>query len=132
VSVPIYEKRNVEKCLILSTCNRVEVYAVSENVEDCVESIKGFLSDFHNVPVEDFSSHLYVSIGHLAIRHLFRVASSIDSLVIGEPQILGQVKQAYKIAPYSPQFAIPYAGKSIVFTNGSSLMAFTSLGSAQP
>lgn len=94
----LHKKRNVEECLILSTCNRVEIYAVSENVEDCVESIKGFLSEFHNVHIEDFSSHLYVSIGHMAIRHLFRVASGIDSMVIGEPQILGQVKQAYKIA----------------------------------
>lgn len=96
--VELFNKRQVEECLILSTCNRVEIYAVSEKVDDCVESIKEFLSEFHNVPVEEFSDNLYVSIGHMAVRHLFNVTSSIDSMVIGEPQILGQVKQAYKTA----------------------------------
>ncbi len=88
----------VGECAILSTCNRVEIYSVSENIDKCVESIKEFLSEFHNIPVEEFSPYLYISIGHMAVRHLFRVASSIDSMVVGEPQILGQVKDAYKIA----------------------------------
>ncbi len=96
--VELFTKRHVEECLILSTCNRVEIYAVSEKVDDCVESIKGFLSEYHNVPIESFSENVYVSIGHVAVRHLFNVTSSIDSMVIGEPQILGQVKQAYKTA----------------------------------
>ncbi len=94
----LYKKGYVEECLILSTCNRVEVYAVSENIEECVNSIKEFLAEFHNVPAEYFSEHLYISIGHIAVRHLFNVACSIDSMVVGEPQILGQVKQAYKTA----------------------------------
>lgn len=91
-------KGYVQECVILSTCNRVEVYAVSENIDECVESIRGFLSDFHRVPLDSFAHALYISIGHMAIRHLFGVASSIESMVIGEPQILGQVKQAYKTA----------------------------------
>jgi glutamyl-tRNA reductase len=94
----LHEKKNVEECLILSTCNRVEIYAVSENAEECVEEIKEFLSEFHGVPLEFFSPYLYVSVSHTAIGHLFRVASSLDSMVIGEPQILGQVKEAYRIA----------------------------------
>ncbi|HEX3036421.1 MAG TPA: glutamyl-tRNA reductase [Thermodesulfobacteriota bacterium] len=94
----LYKKASVEECLILSTCNRVEIYAVSENIDNCVEGIKEFLSEFHKVSPESFSSYLYISIGHMAIRHMFRVASSIESMVIGEPQILGQIKQAYKIA----------------------------------
>jgi len=94
----LYKKRYVEECLILSTCNRVEVYAVSENIEECIDSIKEFLSAFHDVPMDYFSERLDISIGHIAVSHLFNVASSIDSMVIGEPQILGQVKQAYKTA----------------------------------
>lgn len=91
-------KDHIEECAILSTCNRVEIYAVSENVESCLESIKTFLSEFHGIPEETFSPHLYYSIGHMAVRHLFNVASSIDSMVVGEPQVLGQVKGSYKIA----------------------------------
>jgi len=91
-------KDHIEECAILSTCNRVEIYAVSENVESCLESIKTFLCEFHGIPEETFSPHVYYSIGHMAVRHLFNVASSIDSMVVGEPQVLGQVKGSYKIA----------------------------------
>jgi glutamyl-tRNA reductase len=92
------KKRSIEECLILSTCNRVEVYAVSEDAETCVEDIKRFLSEFHNVKEEQFSSYFYTLTGRSAVRHLFRVASSLDSMVIGEPQILGQVKEAFRAA----------------------------------
>lgn len=91
-------QNHIEECVILSTCNRVEVYAVSENVELCLESIKRFISEFHNIPEERLSPYIYYSIGHMAVRHLFNVASSIDSMVVGEPQVLGQVKQSYKVA----------------------------------
>lgn len=91
-------QKHIEECVILSTCNRVEVYAVSENVELCLESIKNFISEFHNIPEERLSPYIYYSIGHMAVRHLFNVASSIDSMVVGEPQVLGQVKQSYKVA----------------------------------
>ncbi len=94
----LFAKRSVQECVILSTCNRVEVYAVSDNIEECVESIREFLSEFHRVSLDSFTNLLNISIGHMAIRHLFSVASSIESMVIGEPQILGQVKQAYKSA----------------------------------
>jgi glutamyl-tRNA reductase len=96
----LYARRSVQECVILSTCNRVEVYSVSDNIEECVESIREFLSDFHGVSLDSFAHLLNVSVGHMAIRHLFSVASSIDSMVIGEPQILGQVKQAYKSAVF--------------------------------
>ncbi|HEY7534569.1 MAG TPA: glutamyl-tRNA reductase [Thermodesulfobacteriota bacterium] len=91
-------ERNVEECLILSTCNRVEVYAVSENAEECIEEIKNFLSEFHKVSLNSFSPYLYLMLDQTAVRHLFMVASSLDSMVIGEPQILGQVKEAYRAA----------------------------------
>lgn len=94
----LIEKDHIEECAIISTCNRVEIYAVTENVELCLENIKHFLSEFHEVPQETLSPHIYYSVGHMAVRHLFNVASSIDSMVVGEPQVLGQVKQSYKIA----------------------------------
>ncbi len=94
----LFSKEYIEECLIVSTCNRVEVYAVSENPDTCVDSIKGFLSEFHSVPEETFSSYLYISTGNMAVRHLYKVASGIDSMVVGEPQILGQIKQAYQTA----------------------------------
>ena len=91
-------KNHIEECMIISTCNRVEVYAVSENAEGSVESVREFLSEFHSIPKDAFSPYLYVSIGHMAVRHLYKVVSGIDSMVVGEPQILGQIKQAYKSA----------------------------------
>ena len=94
----LQNKDHVEECAIISTCNRVEIYAVSENVELCLENIKSFLSEFHDVPQETLEPHIYYSIGNMAVRHLFNVASSIDSMVVGEPQVLGQVKESYKIA----------------------------------
>lgn len=94
----LIKKNHVEECAIISTCNRVEIYAATENVEFCLESIKDFLSEFHDVPRETLLPHIYYSIGHMAVRHLFNVASSIDSMVLGEPQVLGQVKQSYKLA----------------------------------
>jgi glutamyl-tRNA reductase len=88
----------VRENIILSTCNRVELYA---NVKDTVqgtEGIKKFLSDFHNIPGEILDKSLYVHDGGGAIRHIFRVASSLDSMVVGEPQILGQLKDAYEFS----------------------------------
>lgn len=88
----------VEECMVLSTCNRTEIYAATENADECVVSIKRYLSDTSGSEESVFSPHLYVNIGHMAVRHLYKVASGIDSMVLGEPQILGQVKGAYKKA----------------------------------
>lgn len=96
--VMLSSKQHVEECMIVSTCNRVEVYAFSENSDGCVESVKEFLSEFHSISQDVFAPYLYVSIGHMAVRHFYKVASGIDSMVVGEPQILGQIKQAYKTA----------------------------------
>jgi len=92
------ELPEVEEAIILSTCNRVELYA---NVRDTVrasESIKDFLSDFHNIKRESLDSGLYIYDGSNAVKHVFRVASSLDSMVVGEPQILGQLKAAFELA----------------------------------
>ena len=85
----------VSEGVILSTCNRVEVCALAEDGRRGAEAVERFLSSFHGMPREELSPHLYRLAGEDAVRHLFRVASSLDSMVLGEPQILGQVKDAY-------------------------------------
>ena len=87
-------RQEVNEALILSTCNRVEV--VAESADERL--IREFLCEFHQIPHESVSKHLYSFRNVEAIRHVFRVAASLDSMVIGEPQILGQVKEAYRIA----------------------------------
>ena len=81
--------------VILSTCNRVEVLAITNDMEKGVWQIKRFLSDFHSIPLEKLDEHLYVHLGEDAVKHLFRVGAGLDSMVMGEPQILGQVKDSY-------------------------------------
>ncbi|MBI5195228.1 MAG: glutamyl-tRNA reductase [Nitrospirae bacterium] len=88
----------VKENIILSTCNRVELYATVKDTVQGTEGIKKFLSDFHNIPKEVLDKSLYVHDGGVAIRHIFRVASSLDSMVVGEPQILGQLKDAYEFS----------------------------------
>lgn len=88
----------VKENIILSTCNRVEIYAGVNELEAGVESIKDFLSEFHTVPRDLLDKSLYIHKGQDAIRHMYRVASSLDSMVVGEPQILGQLKDAYDAA----------------------------------
>jgi glutamyl-tRNA reductase len=92
------ELPEVQEAIILSTCNRVELYA---NVSDTIkasESIKTFLSEFHNINKGALDNALYIYDNVNAVRHVFRVASSLDSMVIGEPQILGQLKDAFEFA----------------------------------
>jgi glutamyl-tRNA reductase len=85
----------LNEAVILSTCNRVEVLAITDDMEKGVWEVKRFLSDFHSIPLEDLDEHLYDYCGPQAVKHLFRVAAGLDSMVMGEPQILGQVKDAY-------------------------------------
>jgi len=89
---------DVEEGLIVSTCNRVEVYAVARDIAAGIARIKRFLADFHGLPYDVVEPHLYGYHGDNAVRHVFRVAASLDSLVVGEPQILGQIKSAYGYA----------------------------------
>jgi glutamyl-tRNA reductase len=84
--------------LIVSTCNRVELYAVSRDTDSGIAQLRRFLAEFHGLALEDLESHLYDQQGEAAIHHIFRVAASLDSMVIGEPQILGQIKTAYGYA----------------------------------
>jgi glutamyl-tRNA reductase len=86
----------VAEAMIVSTCNRVEVYAAVEGV-DALAGMQRYLMDARQLPPST-KAHLYLHEGEPALRHLFRVTASLDSMVVGESQILGQVKQAYAIA----------------------------------
>ncbi len=83
--------------VVLSTCNRAEIYAAGET-EATAEGVGRFFSEYHKLPHAAVAEHLYLRRGAEAARHLFRVAAGLDSLVVGEPQILGQVKAAYSTA----------------------------------
>ncbi|MBI3768274.1 MAG: glutamyl-tRNA reductase [Deltaproteobacteria bacterium] len=89
----------VHEAAIVSTCNRVEVVAcVDEEARGLDTKITEFLGAERNIARDEFASHLYVHCGRKGVRHLFRVAASLDSMVVGEPQILGQVKEHYEEA----------------------------------
>jgi glutamyl-tRNA reductase len=93
------------EAVILSTCNRVELYlarvldrATRATTPLDADAVCGFLADFHGVTAADIRPHVYVRENNDAVRHLFRVAASLDSLIVGEGQIAGQVKTAYELA----------------------------------
>lgn len=89
----------VREGLLLSTCNRVEVYAVVDELDAGYGRIQEFLADAHfSLSSEQLTPHLYWHTGDRAIGHLFRVAASLDSMIIGESQILGQLKDAFEVA----------------------------------
>jgi len=89
----------VKEGILLSTCNRVEVYSVVDDVDTGYGRIQEFLADTHlSLSSEQLTPHLYWHTGDRAIAHLFRVASSLDSMIIGESQILGQLKDAFEVA----------------------------------
>jgi glutamyl-tRNA reductase len=92
----VREEAGLGEAVILSTCNRVEVYGRSPSAS--VDAVAAFLASYHQRRLEDIAPHLYRLEGEAAVRHAFRVAASLDSMVMGEPQILGQVKEAYLVA----------------------------------
>jgi glutamyl-tRNA reductase len=89
---------DIAEGVIVSTCNRVEIYATTHDVAGGMARLKRFLADYHHISLETLEPHLYSHHGEAAIRHVFRVASSLDSMVVGEPQILGQIKTSYGYA----------------------------------
>lgn len=94
-------KRRFPQCeaMLLSTCNRTEIYmAPTVHAHPRAEDLIALLSELQSVPADDFRRHLYEKADHAAIDHLFAVACSLDSMVLGETQILGQVRQAYELA----------------------------------
>ena len=83
---------------ILSTCNRVEIYARANCHDSAIKSVKQFICDFHELSPVELEDHFYSYKNEEAVEHLFRVSSSLDSMILGEAQILGQVKDAYSLA----------------------------------
>jgi glutamyl-tRNA reductase len=90
----------LSEAVLLSTCNRVEIYTAAEQPEASPshEQVAQFMADFHGLPIYEIFDDLFERTGEDAVRHLFMVSASLDSMVVGEPQILSQVKQAYETA----------------------------------
>ncbi len=88
----------VREAAILSTCNRLEIYADVADFEAGIAQLKEFLTTYRNMRVDDFDKYLYTMLGAEAVEQLFRVASGLDSMLIGEPDILAQVKEALHLA----------------------------------
>ncbi|HTQ61671.1 MAG TPA: glutamyl-tRNA reductase [Candidatus Solibacter sp.] len=89
----------LEETLVLSTCNRSEIYGVPpESSHECAPGLSSFLSEFHSVRADVLGVSLYHHYDREAVRHLFRVAAGLDSMLLGEAEILGQVREAYRYA----------------------------------
>jgi glutamyl-tRNA reductase len=89
----------LEETLVLSTCNRSEVYGVPpETSHNCLSGLASFLSEFHSVGADILTNALYHHYDRQAVRHLFRVSAGLDSMLLGEAEILGQVREAYRSA----------------------------------
>ena len=87
------QKQLIQECIILSTCNRTEIYGVYTDLG--LDEIRNWLHDYFELPSQSLDTSLYLHQEHDAVRHIMRVASGLNSLVLGEPQILGQIKDAY-------------------------------------
>jgi glutamyl-tRNA reductase len=88
----------IEEIVYISTCNRMEIYFVSNDTRTCVKNISSAFEKILFIPECDFEKYLYIKYHKDAVRHLFKVASSLDSMVPGENEILGQIKEAYRIS----------------------------------
>ena len=91
-------RAEVAEAVILSTCNRTEVYAVASAQGGGVDAVIDFLATFHSLDRHELVRYLYIETGQAVVKHLFRVVASLDSMVVGEAQILGQTKEAYEHA----------------------------------
>jgi len=96
----LIQLEGINETVIFSTCNRVEIYIYSDNADkdSIVNRLKNFLSDFHHIEIRDFENYLYIYKNKETVEHLFKVTSGLDSMILGEPQITGQVKDSYEIA----------------------------------
>jgi glutamyl-tRNA reductase len=115
--------------VVLSTCNRSEIYVASSDPTRARQDLVEFLSHYHQVPRDVFLPHLFFYDDAEAARHLFRVSAGLDSLVVGEPQILGQVKDAFQAAAQR-QCTGPLLGKVFewAFGVGKRVRTETTLG----
>ena len=95
--------KRAQEAVIVSTCNRTEIYAFSDKPDDqsSAQNLQHWLAEFHALPSSAIEQHSYTYFDVDAVQHMMRVASGLDSLVLGEPQILGQVKQAFNDAKHT-------------------------------
>ncbi len=91
----LQQQKSILENIIISTCNRTEIYAVVDQLHTGRYYVKNFLAEWFNLPLESFSSHLIIQENDGAIEHLMRVSAGIDSMVLGETQILGQVRDSF-------------------------------------
>jgi glutamyl-tRNA reductase len=126
----IAARGSAREAAVVSTCNRAEVYAACDDPQAAREDLVRFLSEFHRIAPADLAPHLYHQTDLDAARHLFRVAAGLDSLVVGEPQILGQVKDAHAAAT-AAKTAGPFLHRLFhaSFAAGKRVRAETDLGS---
>jgi glutamyl-tRNA reductase len=89
---------HVHEAVVVSTCNRVEVYTAISRFHGAAGDVRRFLADLHGLALEEFAPHLYDYYEERAVQHLFSVAAGVDSMVVGEAQILGQVREAFAAA----------------------------------
>lgn len=94
----VVSRDHISEAVVLSTCNRTEVYVVAEKFHPAYGDLRAFLSEMAFVPPEELADHLYVHDAEACASHLFRVASGLDSAVVGEAEILGQVRDAWESA----------------------------------
>ncbi|MBU4319025.1 MAG: glutamyl-tRNA reductase [Proteobacteria bacterium] len=94
----LHKLHPVQEAMLISTCNRVEVLVTTDHSKETLSAVTAFLAEFKQIPMESFKDSLYVHAGDDAVRHIFRVAGSLDSMILGEPQILGQIKEAYRLS----------------------------------
>ena len=110
-------RRSISEAIVLSTCNRSEIYVETPDTTRAREELVAFLCEYHQLSPEVFQPHLFEYGDSAAIAHLFRVAAGLDSLVVGEPQILGQVKDAFQTAA-EKRCAGPVLGKMFTWSFG--------------
>ncbi len=94
----LVQNEEIQECMIISTCNRVEVCLVVRHSQKALEVVKKILSQKSGIDTGELESYLYTKEGREAVAHLFRVTASLDSMIVGEPQIAGQIKDAYSSA----------------------------------
>lgn len=94
----LVSRDNVREVVVLSTCNRTEIYAVAERFHGAYADIRDFLCDLGNISPDELLPHLYSQHDDAAVTHLFEVAAGLDSAVVGEVEILGQIRQAWQVA----------------------------------
>ena len=94
----LLDLEHVHEAVVVSTCNRVEVYAAISRFHGAAGDVRRFLADLGGLGLGEFADHLYDYYEERAVQHLFAVAAGVDSMVVGEAQILGQVREAFQAA----------------------------------